>query len=553
MDKVMESRQLQNRLYGGIIVLVLVIMMLPQNLFAQWPTSPDSSILLSAGYLKQAVSDGMGGAYVVLNGMTRANCSRITHEGNLVWNQIELDGEYHTLTNEIALSSDNCLLVTYYDQHLVWDSSGDSHVKVQKITPDGEKMWGLGRTLTPNNATGSGDYFWDVSAKLTPDPQGGAYVVWTDLRNDISNIYVQHINAFGELLWDSLGVQIADDQNNLQFFGTDSLDRPVIIYKKGQNSSTNSRHLKILDTAGNDVFQQEPAGAFQGRWSGRFTLDSNDNLFFLNSWTEKIYKKSLMLGYLWPDTGIALLDSEVNLRGYLPDNNNGVLVNYRKGDSLLEYCQWIEGEGSLKYGTTGLFTGVYDGSWSTVTFSDSNSFILTYQPYNQLGSHLALKLNSNGEHIWPSFVNLGRPETDSQTASRAVPDGAGGIIYIYDDAGYVYATQLGENGGIGSITGILEPKRIPSTHTLISAYPNPFNPSATLEYEIPEYSDVSLTVYDVAGREVQTLVSISQAQGSYIVTWDGTDRDGHQVAGGMYFARLQAGEYSNAVKMIYLK
>ncbi|MBC8375220.1 MAG: T9SS type A sorting domain-containing protein [FCB group bacterium] len=87
---------------------------------------------------------------------------------------------------------------------------------------------------------------------------------------------------------------------------------------------------------------------------------------------------------------------------------------------------------------------------------------------------------------------------------------------------------------------------------LHSAYPNPFNPTTTIQYDISEHTDVSLIIYDVIGREVQTLVSKSLRPGSYSVNWNGSNRDGHQVSGGMYFARLQAGEYSSVVKMVYL-
>jgi len=88
---------------------------------------------------------------------------------------------------------------------------------------------------------------------------------------------------------------------------------------------------------------------------------------------------------------------------------------------------------------------------------------------------------------------------------------------------------------------------------LIHNYPNPFNPSTTIEYDLPEYSEVSLVIYDVAGREVTTLISAPQLPGSYNVSWDGADLKGLQVAGGMYFARLQAGDYSSVVKMVYLR
>lgn len=103
-----------------------------------------------------------------------------------------------------------------------------------------------------------------------------------------------------------------------------------------------------------------------------------------------------------------------------------------------------------------------------------------------------------------------------------------------------------------SATSVQEPI-IPTESFLLRNYPNPFNPSTTIEYDLPEQADVSLIVYDIAGREVQTLVSATQSAASYDVSWNGSDQDGMQVAGGMYFARLQAGEQSSVVKLVYLK
>ncbi len=69
-------------------------------------------------------------------------------------------------------------------------------------------------------------------------------------------------------------------------------------------------------------------------------------------------------------------------------------------------------------------------------------------------------------------------------------------------------------------------------------------------YELPAHSEVSLIIYDIVGREVQTVVKTYQETGSYTVTWNSTDREGQPATGGMYFARLQAGENSSVVKMV---
>ncbi|NQT63490.1 MAG: T9SS type A sorting domain-containing protein [Candidatus Marinimicrobia bacterium] len=88
---------------------------------------------------------------------------------------------------------------------------------------------------------------------------------------------------------------------------------------------------------------------------------------------------------------------------------------------------------------------------------------------------------------------------------------------------------------------------------LHSPYPNPFNPITTINYDLTANSFVTLVIYDLAGREVRRLVSNEQVAGYYRTTWNGTRDDGNSISTGVYFARLQAGEYSSVVKMVYLR
>ncbi|MCF7808221.1 MAG: choice-of-anchor D domain-containing protein [Candidatus Marinimicrobia bacterium] len=93
----------------------------------------------------------------------------------------------------------------------------------------------------------------------------------------------------------------------------------------------------------------------------------------------------------------------------------------------------------------------------------------------------------------------------------------------------------------------------PSAYKLYGNYPNPFNPTTTLRYELPEVADVSLTIYDIKGRMVSTMTELGQSAGTYEVQWHGTDDYGQPVSTGVYIARIQAGNYSNSIKMLYLK
>ncbi len=83
--------------------------------------------------------------------------------------------------------------------------------------------------------------------------------------------------------------------------------------------------------------------------------------------------------------------------------------------------------------------------------------------------------------------------------------------------------------------------------------PNPFNPSTTIRYSVPTRTAVTLTIYDVAGRAVKTLVDEVKNPNAYTVTWRGTNDRGEPVASGVYFYRIIAGKYHDTKKMVLLK
>ena len=99
------------------------------------------------------------------------------------------------------------------------------------------------------------------------------------------------------------------------------------------------------------------------------------------------------------------------------------------------------------------------------------------------------------------------------------------------------------------------------SYRLVSNYPNPFNPSTTIAYELPQASQVSLKVYDISGRFVISLNDAPQQAGYHTSHWNGLDHLGNQVSTGVYFAQLQvvdpakngAGDFSKTIKMMYLK
>ncbi|MCF7823449.1 MAG: T9SS type A sorting domain-containing protein [Candidatus Marinimicrobia bacterium] len=107
---------------------------------------------------------------------------------------------------------------------------------------------------------------------------------------------------------------------------------------------------------------------------------------------------------------------------------------------------------------------------------------------------------------------------------------------------------------LGRNVAVDEPvSSLPEEFALSNNYPNPFNPVTHISYELPQASDVTVTVYDLLGRNICTLVEASQPAGYYQIQWNSLDDQGEQVSTGIYFARLQAEEFSSVVKMVYLR
>ena len=120
----------------------------------------------------------------------------------------------------------------------------------------------------------------------------------------------------------------------------------------------------------------------------------------------------------------------------------------------------------------------------------------------------------------------------------------------------LYPDQFGYNMAVRTSTDVTDyPENdiLPEQFQLDQNYPNPFNPLTTIAYSLPSRSDVKLTVYNVLGQAVTTLVNGYRAAGNYTIMWDGTDQTGRPVPSGIYFYQLSCGDFQMARKMILSK
>jgi hypothetical protein len=109
------------------------------------------------------------------------------------------------------------------------------------------------------------------------------------------------------------------------------------------------------------------------------------------------------------------------------------------------------------------------------------------------------------------------------------------------------------NANLNSQINSFTVQAVPGQFGLSQNYPNPFNPSTVIQYQLAQDSHVGLTIYDILGQKIKTLVSGMQQAGYYNITWDGTNNSGNKVASGIYIYRLQAGNFTKTLKMNLLK
>ncbi|HCV43636.1 MAG TPA: hypothetical protein DGH68_09140 [Bacteroidetes bacterium] len=117
------------------------------------------------------------------------------------------------------------------------------------------------------------------------------------------------------------------------------------------------------------------------------------------------------------------------------------------------------------------------------------------------------------------------------------PDYHLGSYFLLDDLSFAGSSAVNEQGGT-----------TPATFELAQNYPNPFNPNTTISYQLPTRSHVTLKVYDVLGGEVATVVDGIEQPGFKEVLWNASG-----VASGVYFCRLQAGDFIASRRLLLLK
>jgi hypothetical protein len=130
-----------------------------------------------------------------------------------------------------------------------------------------------------------------------------------------------------------------------------------------------------------------------------------------------------------------------------------------------------------------------------------------------------------------------------------------GSLLVFTNRGLWTVTLLGGGVTTAGITrfdntdrGIHPAMEYPTEFSLGQNYPNPFNPTTTIQYALPVGGTVSLRIFSILGQQVATLVHEEQDPGYYSVVWNAGE-----IAGGVYFYQLRAGEFTQTKRLLLVK
>jgi len=193
---------------------------------------------------------------------------------------------------------------------------------------------------------------------------------------------------------------------------------------------------------------------------------------------------------------------------------------------------------------SGTSVGVFASTDNGQTWTQTALNNQTINSLNVIGSNVFA--GSNGTGIYVSRDNgLTWVQKNEGMGNQIIHTIATSTDYVFvgTDASWVWKRLLSDIIALRNISS-----EIPEKSNLFQNYPNPFNPSTKIEFAIPKQSFTKLVVYDMIGRQITTLVNEQLVPGTYSVNFDGTN-----LASGVYFYRLEAGEFVDTKRMVILK
>lgn len=397
------------------------------------------------------------------------------------------------LANNLTLSILPCISVSNSIINISWDDFRNGHYEIYyKRSIDGGNSWGPDIRLTNNTAARYGPSV-SVSGQIV-------HIVWDDERDGNREIYYKR-STNGGLSWQS------------DFRLT--------------NNSFNSANPTVAVSGSLVII------AWQDNRNGQHQIYFKRSIDGGISWGQdtRITNNSAFSG----NPSVSISGSFINL--VWNDDRDGNFEIYHKRST----------DGGLNWEADNRLTNnSFDSEFPSIAASGQGVHIVWYDSRDGNGEIYG-KRSIDGGVSWSDDSRLTNNTAVSREPSVAVSGSVVNVVWSDDRDGnyeiYYKRDPTGNPIGIQNISS-----EIPNGYSLSQNYPNPFNPTTNIRFALPKAGLVKLAVYDILGREVETLVSENLNAGTYKVNWEAS-----KYSSGVYFYKLAAANFTETKKMILIK
>ncbi len=499
-------------------------------------------------------SDGSGGAIIVWqdhrNGLADIFAQHFDANGDTLWmaDGIPLCTATRAQFTPAVISDGAGGAIACWQDR----RAGLGDIYVQHVDAGGNVLWTVNGVAL---CTDPEDQFPPV---IVTDSNFGAIVAWADLRNGNRDIFAQRIDLSGAVQWTANGVGLCTqpgDQNNPSI----ASDRSSTLRAAG---GVPGGAIVVWDDLRGGANQDIYAARIDAAGNLPWTLDGVPVCVTFANQTKPVITADGANGALiaWQDHRNHTVDSDVfaqriDTNGSPQLDFNGTLLC---GETNSQFDPVIapSDAGSGIVAWEDLRTGTYDVYARITSDAPTAVAISSFQATSgddgvTLRAAFRSDLQIEGVRVYRGGATGDVERIDD------VADGADGRFEYVDRSvsrGETYRYQIGVIDADGEF---FSPIVTVSVAALVAALdqnrPNPFNPTTTIRFVLPAKEHVSLVVYDASGRGVRTLLDESRDAGAHEAVWDGRDDAGAAQSSGVYFYRLETGKRVESKKMVLLK
>ena|ERR1035437_2554253 len=465
--------------------------------------------------------------------------AKYDHDGTCLWARQAGGSDWDQSYSISVDDNTNCYVTGYFTGTATFGqfqitSNGISDIFIAKYDPSGNCLW----------VKQAGGPSWDYGMHITVDAKGNSYLIGYFYEAATfgtfhltsyggSDIFIAKYDPDGNCLWakqaggttDDWGYGISIDKNGNSYITGDFTGTATFGTIQLTSFESFNMFIAKYDADGNCLWVKQnskPNGM-------NILVDASGNIYVTGTFIGTATFGTIQLS--------SYGDNDIYIAKY--DSDGNCIWAKQAGGSSDDFSYGISIDANKNCYITGYFYGtVVFGAIQLDTYGGPDIFIAKYGPDGN-----CLWAKNAGSSYWDEGASIAIDTNGDCFITGHYCDGA-----LFDKiqlSGYgAYIAKL-SNSPV-AINDAINP--IPTEYSLYQNYPNPYNPTCTINYSIVKEGNVKLTVYNSLGSKVVTLLNEYKPAGNYSVNFNAGD-----LPSGIYFYRLEAGQFSQVKKMMLMK